>query len=99
MKIRFLLASIAISLGIPAFGDNHAGSAEGNGAFTTLFVAAKDPERYVESVASNPALFEMIGAQAAGYCETISGRDYTGQIMMWNAYHIEHHYEILKEKY
>ena len=86
MKIRFLLASLTISLAIPALADDHAESAQGNGAFTTLFVAAKDPESYVKSVASNPALFEMIGAQAAGYCETISGRYYTGQIMIWNAF-------------
>ena len=41
---------------------------------------------YIESVKANPALFEMIGAEAAGYCETISGRDYVGQLMLWNAF-------------
>lgn len=86
MNTKILFGCIAALLVTPAFADNHAGSAQGNGAFTTLFVAAKDPESYIESVASNPALFEMIGVQAAGYCETISGHDYTGQIMVWNAF-------------
>lgn len=86
MNTKILFGCVVALLITPALADDHAGSAQGNGAFTTLFVAAKDPESYIESVASNPALFEMIGAQAAGYCETISGRDYTGQIMMWNAF-------------
>ena len=86
MNNKILFGCVVALLITPALADDHAGSAQGNGAFTTLFVAAKDPESYIESVASNPALFEMIGAQAAGYCETISGRDYTGQIMMWNAF-------------
>ena len=80
------VASLATCLILPAFADNHGSAPEGNGAFTALFVAAKDVERYIESVKSNPALFEMIGAEAAGYCETISGRDYVGQLMLWNAF-------------
>ena len=85
MKKVLLLASLTSCLAVSALADNHA-SPQGNGAFTTLFVAAKDVDSYIESVKSNPALFEMIGAQAAGYCETISGRDYVGQLMLWNAF-------------
>ena len=86
MKKMLLIASLATYLVSPAFADNHAFAPEGSGAFTTLFVAAKDVESYIESVKSNQALFEMIGAQAAGYCETISGRDHVGQLMLWNAF-------------
>ena len=56
------------------------------GAFTTVMVSAKDTAKYIESVKSNTALYEAIGADAAGYCETISGRDYSGQLMMWSAF-------------
>ena len=86
LKKILSVASLATCLISSAFADNHGSAPEGNGAFTTLFVAAKDVESYIESVKSNPALFEMIGAEAAGYCETISGRDYVGQLMLWNAF-------------
>lgn len=56
------------------------------GAFTTVMVSAKDTDAYINSVKSNTALYELIGADAAGYCETISGRDYKGQLMMWSAF-------------
>ena len=86
MKKILSVASLATCLISPAFADNHSSAPESNGAFSTLFVAAKDVESYIESVKANPALFEMIGAEAAGYCETISGRDYVGQLMLWNAF-------------
>jgi hypothetical protein len=69
-----------------SFADDHMSSEGGNGAFSTLFVAAKDVDSYIASVRSNPALFKAIGAQAAGYCETVSGQDYSGQVMLWNAF-------------
>ena len=61
------VASLATCLISSAFADNHSSAQEGKGAFTTLFVAAKDVESYIESVKSNPALFEMIGAEAVSY--------------------------------
>ena len=70
----------------PALADGHGADSMGNGAFTTLFVAAKNVEDYINSVKSNTALFEAIGTDAAGYCETISGRDEVGQLMIWNAF-------------
>ena len=70
----------------PALADDHGADSMGNGAFTTLFVAAKNVEDYINSVKSNTALFEAIGTDAAGYCETISGRDEVGQLMIWNAF-------------
>jgi len=69
-----------------SYADNHAAGEEGNGAFSTLVVTAKDVDKYIASVSANPALFEAIGAQAAGYCETVSGHDDSGQLMLWNAF-------------
>lgn len=86
MRNQAIASGFAILFALSALADNHVSAPQGNGAFTTLFVAAKDPESYIESVKSNPALFDMIGADAAGYCATISGRDYMGQVMMWNAF-------------
>ena len=70
----------------PAFADDHGAESMGNGAFTTLFVSAADVDGYIDSVKSSTALFEAIGSDAAGYCETISGRDEVGQLMIWNAF-------------
>ena len=86
MKKLILLIWVAAYSTVPALADDHASESAGNGAFTTLFVAAKDVEGYIKSVKSNPSLFEAIGTDAAGYCETISGRDDVGQLMIWNAF-------------
>ena len=86
MKNIIAMGCLAALLASSAIADDHGPAAGGNGAFTTLFVVAKDVDRYITSVKSNPALFEMIGADAAGYCETVSGRDHVGQLMMWNAF-------------
>ena len=80
------LGCIAACYVASALADDHASESMGNGAFTTLFVSAKDVEAYISSVKSSTALFEVIGADAAGYCETISGRDEVGQLMIWNAF-------------
>jgi hypothetical protein len=69
-----------------ATADGHAAAEQNRGAFTTLMVAAKDTEKYLEAVKSNPALYKAIGADAGGYCETKSGQDYSGQLMMWTAF-------------
>ena len=70
----------------PALADDHGAESMGNGAFTTLFVSATDVDGYIDSVKSSTALFEAIGSDAAGYCETISGRDEVGQLMIWNSF-------------
>ena len=44
MKKMLLLASLTSCLAVSALADNHA-SPQGNGAFTTLFVAAKDVDK------------------------------------------------------
>ena len=76
---RVIICGLAVLFGASTLADNHAANPQGNGAFTTLFVAAKDPESYIASVKSNPALFEMIGADAAGYCATISAMTIWGR--------------------
>ena len=80
------LGCIAACCVASALADDHASESRGNSAFTTLFVSAKDVESYISSVKSSTTLFEAIGADAAGYCETISGRDEVGQLMIWNAF-------------
>ena len=80
------LGCIAACSVVPALADDHGSESMGNGAFTTLFVSTKDVENYINSVKSSTALFETIGSNAAGYCETISGRDEVGQVMIWNAF-------------
>jgi hypothetical protein len=69
-----------------ATADGHAVAEQNRGAFTTLMVTAKDTEKYLKAVKSNPALYKAIGADAGGYCETKSGQDYSGQLMMWTAF-------------
>jgi len=86
MKKTAILCMLLPFFAANSYADDHMSSGQGNGAFSTLFVAANDVDRYIASVTANPALFEAIGAQAAGYCETVSGQDYSGQLMMWNAF-------------
>lgn len=62
------------------------GNVMSEGAFTTVMVSAPNTEAYINSVKANTDLYKLIGADAAGYCETISGRDYKGQLMMWSAF-------------
>ncbi|HIG67396.1 MAG TPA: hypothetical protein EYQ44_06215 [Porticoccaceae bacterium] len=80
--IGLFLAAVSSNV----LGDGHLAEEQSKGAFTTLMVAAKDTDRYLKSVKSNPALYEAIGADAGGYCRTVSGQDYAGQLMMWTAF-------------
>ncbi|MDB9804781.1 hypothetical protein OAC12_01415 [Porticoccaceae bacterium] len=87
MKNTILIVSIflaAVSLNV--LGDGHLSEEQSKGAFTTLMVSAKDTDKYVKSVKSNPGLYKAIGADAGGYCRTVSGQDYPGQLMMWTAF-------------
>ena len=86
MKKIAILCMLLPLFAANSYADDHMSTGQGNGAFSTLFVAANDVDRYIASVTANPALFKAIGAQAAGYCETVSGQDYSGQLMMWNAF-------------
>ena len=56
------------------------------GAFTTLMVQAKDTNRYIEYMKSNPDTFEALGADMAGVCVTRAGNSYPGEMFVWNAF-------------
>ena len=56
------------------------------GAFTTLNVAATDIEQYVGFLKKNTDAFKAIGSSDAGVCVTRSGNDYSGELMVWNAF-------------
>ena len=86
MNKLIAIGCIAACSVTPVLADDHNAESTGNGAFTTLFVSTKDVEGYINSVKSSTAIFEAIGSDAAGYCETISGRDEVGQLMIWNAF-------------
>ena len=82
------IIALTIFLSCNILADGHESAANNQGAFTTIMVSAKNPEKYIEAVKSNPALYEAIGADAGGYCSTISGHDYPGQLMMWTAFSV-----------
>ena len=86
MNKFIVIGCVAACAAAPALADDHGAESMGNGAFTTLFVSTTDVDSYIASVKSSTALFEAIGSDAAGYCETISGRDEVGQLMIWNAF-------------
>ena len=87
MKKTILIASILLAgTSLNVLGDGHLAEEQSKGAFGGVMVAAKDTDKYLKSNASNPALFELVGADAAGYCRTVSGHDYPGQVMVWTAF-------------
>lgn len=56
------------------------------GAFTSLYMSAKDVEKYVSFLKKNTEAFKTIGSTDAGTCITRSGNQYPGQMMIWNAF-------------
>ena len=87
MKKTILIASLLlVGTSLNVLGDGHLAEEQSKGAFSGVMVAAKDTDKYLKSNASNPALFELVGADAAGYCRTVSGHDYPGQVMVWTAF-------------
>ena len=68
-----------------AHADDH-GSSSNTGAFTTFFVSAIDHEAYINEMKANQDLFESMGTSAAGFCRTMTGQDFRGQMFVWNAY-------------
>ena len=87
MKKTILIASLLlVGTSLNVLGDGHLAEEQSKGAFSAIIVAAKDTDKYLKSVASNTALFELVGADAAGYCRAVSGQDYPGQIMVWTAF-------------
>ncbi len=86
MKKGILIASLLlVGLSLNALGDGHLAEEQSKYAITTVNVAAKDIDKYVKSVASSP-VFQSIGAYAAGYCRTVTGQDYPGQVLVWSVF-------------
>ena len=86
--LAVLLAALSFGIGADGHKSSEAIIPESvpEGAFATLMVAAKNPKEYTAYVASQPQLFENIGAVVAGVCVTHTGADYPGQMMVWTGY-------------
>ncbi|MEC7830547.1 MAG: hypothetical protein VYB67_02425 [Pseudomonadota bacterium] len=82
MKNLIFIFFIILSTNLLA--DGHVKPEEG--AFTTLNVAAKDVDKYVNFLRNNSSAFKAIGSSDAGVCITRSGNDYPGELMVWNAF-------------
>ena len=82
--MKNLLFIIALLISVNSFADGHVKPADG--AFTTLNVAAKDIDKYVDFLKTNSDAFKAIGSSDAGVCVTRSGNDYPGELMVWNAF-------------
>ena len=56
------------------------------GAFTALWVQAKDVYKYIDHMKNNPETFEALGASDAGVCVTRAGNNYPGEMFVWSAF-------------
>ena len=57
-----------------------------HGAFSTMMIAAPDIAKYLETVKEDVDFFGTLGSAGTGSCITMSGHEYLGQMMIWNAY-------------
>ncbi len=57
-----------------------------HGAFSTMMIAAPNVAKYLETVKGDIDFFGTIGSAGTGSCVTMSGHEYIGQMMIWNAY-------------
>ena len=72
-------SSVASSQDKPADTANH-------GSFSTMMIAAPNVAKYLEIVKQDVDFFGTIGSAGTGSCVTVSGHEYIGQMMIWNAY-------------
>ena len=56
------------------------------GGFQTFHVQAEDPYEYIEFLKENPQFLAAGGGDVVGYCMTMSGHDYPGEMFIWNGY-------------
>ena len=82
--MKNIILIILLFITTNALADGHSGP--GEGSFSTLEVAAKDIDKYVDYLRSNSTAFEAIGSNGSGVCITRSGHDYPGQMMIFNAF-------------
>lgn len=87
MKKLILISIVTIFffIGSDIQADGHA-SNNGEGAFNTLMVKAKDIDKYVSTLKSDQTVFKAIGTSDAGVCVTRSGNNYEGEMFVWTAY-------------
>jgi hypothetical protein len=87
-KIAALILSLTIPLALSptAFADDHGQEATMEGSFTTVMVSAPNIGRYIASMKKDSTPFEVMGATASGYCITMSGQDYPGQMRVWTSF-------------
>ena len=90
MKIfNLLLVMIIANL---SFADDHgnpssaAGAGLPEGGFSTFHVVAENPYEYIEVLKATPEALAAGGGDVVGYCMTMTGHDYPGEMFIWNAY-------------
>jgi hypothetical protein len=82
--MKSLLFILTLLVSVNTFADGHVKPEEG--AFTSLYVAAADVDKYTDFLRENSDAFKAIGSSDAGVCITRSGNQYPGQMMVWNAF-------------
>ena len=82
--MKNLLFILTLLVSVNTFADGHVKPEEG--AFTSLYVAAADVDKYTDFLRENSDAFKAIGSSDAGVCITRSGNQYPGQMMVWNAF-------------
>ena len=87
MKLFVYITSALFALNA-IFADDHGNSSGGlpEGGFSTFHVVAEDPYEYIDFLKANPAALKAGGGDAVGYCMTMTGHDYPGEMFIWNAY-------------
>ena len=87
MKLFAYITSALFALNA-IFADDHGNSSGGlpEGGFSTFHVVAEDPYEYIDFLKANPAALKAGGGDAVGYCMTMTGHDYPGEMFIWNAY-------------
>ena len=87
MKLFVYITSAVFALNA-IFADDHGNSSGGlpEGGFSTFHVVAEDPYEYIDFLKANPAALKAGGGDAVGYCMTMTGHDYPGEMFIWNAY-------------
>ena len=82
--MKNLLFILVLLVSVNTLADDHIKPEEG--AFTSLYVAASDVDKYTDFLRENSDAFKAIGSSDAGVCITRSGNQYPGQMMVWNAF-------------
>ena len=87
MKLFLYITSAIFALNA-IFADDHGNSSGGlaEGGFSSFHVVAEDPYEYIDFLKANPAALRAGGGDAVGYCMTMTGHDYPGEMFIWNAY-------------